>query len=292
MSTAEPQNFDQIQRFLVEGTPVRGELVQLETSYQQIIKQQAYPVGIQKVLGELLAAVTLITETLKLEGTLSLEVRSSAAVSLLMAESNPGGDVRALARWQAAQIQTQAQVSLGDLVGDQGHLVITLDPKKGKRYQGIVALSSPNLAECLQDYFSQSEQLPTRFWLMADPAQGRAAGLLLQSLPMQAGDDEDAWSRLTQLADTLKAEEALQLEAQTVLYRLYHEETVRVFPAKTLQFACTCSRERTQDALLGLGAQEVESILAEQGQIETQCQFCHTQYVFTEQDLRPYLSVH
>ncbi|MGM0983682.1 MAG: Hsp33 family molecular chaperone HslO [Pseudomonadota bacterium] len=270
---------DQIQRFLFDNTNVRGELVTLERAYGEVLERHEYPPAVNHLLGELLAAVALLTDTVKLDGTLSIEVRGQGALALLMAESNPGGELRAIARLAEDAVIPGEDTGFRELVGE-GKIMITLDPAGGHRYQGIVALEHDSLAGCLAAYFAQSEQLPTRLWLAADDQ--RAAGLLLQRLPDESrNQDADAWARTVHLADTVKDAELLGLEPLEVLRRLYHEETVRVFDPKALHFACTCSRERIASALLNLGKQELRDVLAEQGGIETQCHFCHTRYHFT-----------
>ncbi|UYF98716.1 Hsp33 family molecular chaperone HslO [Halomonas sp. GD1P12] len=274
---------DQIQRFMFDQTNVRGEIVTLADTYHEVLSRHAYPDAVNALLGELLAAVALLTDTVKLDGTLSIEVRGQGDLSLLMAESNPGGELRAIARLNEEGALPDDSAGFRDLVGE-GQIVITLDPKEGKRYQGIVALEFDTLAKCLEAYFSQSEQLPTRLWLAADGE--RAGGLLLQRLPdASQNQDIDAWERSVYLADTIKREELLGLEQREVLYRLYHEETVRVFDPKALRFGCTCSRERMSHALYSLGEAELKDILEEQGSIETQCHFCHTKYHYTAAEI-------
>jgi len=278
---------DQIQRFLFDQTNVRGEIVTLEQAYQEVLDRHAYPDAVNALLGELLAAVALLTDTVKLDGTLSIEVRGQGVLSLLMAESNPGGELRAIARVAEEAALPEESASFRELVGD-GQIVITLDPKDGNRYQGIVALDHDELAGCLEAYFSQSEQLPTRLWLAADGK--RAGGLLLQRLPNESqNQDVDAWERSAHLAATIKREELLGLEQREVLYRLYHEETVRVFDPKALRFGCTCSRERMAGSLMTLGAAELRHILAEQGAIDTQCHFCHSEYHYTAAEVETLL---
>lgn len=269
---------DQIQRFLFDDTNVRGEIVTLERAYAEVLERHDYPPVVNRLLGELLSAVALLTDTVKLDGTLSIEVRGQGALALLMAESNPGGELRAIARL-AEDVEPPADdIGFRELLG-QGQIMITLDPTDGHRYQGIVALDQDSLAGCLETYFTQSEQLPTRLWLAADGE--RTGGLLLQRLPDESrNQDADAWERTVHLAGTITAEELLGLEQLEVLRRLYHEETVRVFDPKALHFGCTCSRERIASALLTLGQDELRQILAEQGGIETQCHFCHTRYAF------------
>lgn len=269
---------DQIQRFLFDDTNVRGEIVTLEAAYQEVLDKHAYPTPVNRLLGELLSAVALLTETVKLDGTLSMEVRGDGAVSLLMAESNPGGELRAIVRLSETHDLPGDDAGFREWLGD-GRIVITLDPQEGNRYQGIVALDADDLASCLEDYFSRSEQLPTRLWLAADGQ--RAAGLLLQQLPNDAANkDPDAWERTVHLASTLRDDELLGLKQRELLFRLYHEEVIRVFDPKALRFGCTCSHERIAQALYNLGAAELRDILAEQKAIDTQCHFCNTRYHF------------
>lgn len=274
---------DQIQRFLFDDTNVRGEIVSLETAYAEVLDRHAYPPVVARQLGEMLAAVALLTETVKLDGTLSLEVRGQGALRLLMAESNPGGELRAIARLDDEAALPDEAATFAELVGD-GQIVITLDPREGNRYQGIVAIEADDLAGCLENYFARSEQLATRLWLAADGQ--RAAGLLLQQLPDDSRNlDPDAWDRLVHLASTVRDDELLGLAQRDLLYRLYHEETTRVFDPKPLHFGCTCSRERIARALLGLGAEELRDILDEQKAVDTQCHFCHTRYHFSAAEI-------
>lgn len=279
---------DQIQRFLFDDTNVRGELVALERAYAEVLDRHDYPPAVNRLLGEMLAAVALLTDTVKLDGTLSLEVRGDGALALLMAESNPGGELRAIARLAEGAEAPADDIGFRELLG-QGQIMITLDPREGHRYQGIVALEHDSLAGCLAAYFAQSEQLPTRLWLAADGQH--AGGLLLQRMPDESrNQDHDAWERSVHLADTVKREELLGLAPRELLHRLYHEETVRVFEPKTLRFGCTCSRERIADALLTLGEAELRQVLEEQGGIETQCHFCHSRYAFTAAEIEALLA--
>lgn len=285
---------DQLQRFLFDYTPIRGEIVQLQATYRDAIANHDYPAAIERLLGELLAACALLTATIKFDGTLSMEIRSEGTLRLLMAESNPGASERAqrlrgVARFDAEALADIDDQSLQTLTGD-GHVVITLDPEEGTRYQGIVALDQPSIAGCLEQYFAQSEQLPTRLWLAANDQH--AAGLLIQKLPASedaaqesSASDGDAWDRIKHLADTIRGDELTGLDAEQVLHRLFHEEQARVFEPAPVKFSCSCTRERFGRALHQLGAAELRSVLEEQGQIETQCHFCNTWYIFTPADV-------
>ncbi|KJZ07762.1 molecular chaperone Hsp33 [Halomonas sp. S2151] len=274
---------DQIQRFIIDDTNVRGEVTRLSEAYDEVLKRHEYPAAVNRQLGELLAAVALLTDTVKLDGTMTLEVRGSGDVSLMMAESNPGGELRAIARLAEDAALPGDEAGFRELVGE-GQIVITLDPREGRRYQGIVGIEHDRLAGCLEAYFTQSEQLPTRLWLAADGVS--AGGLLLQRLPDESlNQDDDAWDRAYHLAATLSEQELLELDAATLLVRLFHEEPLRTFESKALRFGCTCSRSRIAGGLMSLGHEELRQIVAEQGTIETQCHFCNTRYAFTAADV-------
>lgn len=276
---------DFTQRFLFDDTDVRGELVGLEASYQHVLAKHAYPQPVAQLLGELLAAASLLVGTLKFEGLLILQARSEGAVPLLMVECSSEGDVRGIARYHAEQINADA--GLAELM-PEGVLAMTIDPTQGQRYQGIVALDGVDLAECFTNYFVTSEQLSTRFWLSADGQ--RARGLLLQQLPADrlkdAEEREASWQHVATLADTLQTEELLGLDNETLLYRLYHEEPLRLFEPRGLQFRCSCSRERSANALVSLGQADAELLIEENaGSIVIDCQFCNERYAFDAADV-------
>ncbi|MET1079768.1 MAG: Hsp33 family molecular chaperone HslO [Pseudomonas sp.] len=273
------------QRFLFDDTDVRGELVVLNDSYAHVLAKHAYPEPVAQLLGELLAAAALLVGTLKFDGLLILQARSAGAVPLLMVECSSEGELRGIARYHGEQIAADA--GLLELM-PEGVLTLTVDPKQGQRYQGIVALDGADLSSCFSNYFATSEQLPTRFWLHADGR--RARGLLLQQLPADRLDDPEeraaSWQHLTVLADTLTAEEHLGLDNQTLLHRLYHEETVRLFDPRTLLFRCSCSRDRSAGALVSLGQEDAEALVAENnGTVVIDCQFCNQRYLFDAADV-------
>ncbi|WP_028241731.1 Hsp33 family molecular chaperone HslO [Stutzerimonas azotifigens] len=276
---------DFTQRFLFDDTDVRGEWAGLERSYAEVLAKHPYPEPVAALLGELLAAAALLVGTLKFDGLLVLQARSAGAVPLLMVECSSAREVRGIARYHAEQVQPGA--TLAELM-PEGVLTMTVDPTRGQRYQGIVALEGATLADCLSGYFATSEQLPTRFWLSADSR--RACGVLLQQLPADRVKDPEAreadWQHLTTLADTLTAEELLSLDPETVLRRLYHQEQVRLFDRLPLQFRCSCSRERSANALASLGREDAELLLQEQGgKVTIDCQFCNQRYEFDATDI-------
>lgn len=289
MNTPYLNDIDICQRFLIEDSTVRGEIVLLESSLQNIFAKHTYPIEIQGLLGELLTAAVLLASTVKIDGSLVIQARGGDPVDLLMVECDTRRNVRALARWNS---DTEGLSYRELLKGSQ--LVITLDPKRGDRYQGVVPLQGNSLAESLEFYFKQSEQLATRLWL--SQGDGRAAGMILQQLPFNTDiqlspeQNQEDWQRLTMLASTLTKEEQLHLAPQTLLQRLFHEENVRLFPAREVQFKCSCSQERFGFALANLGRHELEEIVREQGKITTTCEFCNQTYSFDQVDVEILLS--
>lgn len=274
---------DFIQRFHFSDSPVRGEIVQLADTVAAIMDRHVYPERVQSLLGEAVAAAVLLASTLKFEGSLILQVRGDGPLETLMVECNHALEVRAIAQVGESWSEASALLPLSALFGS-GQLAITIDPEKGERYQGIVPLGDSTLAACLEHYFAQSEQLPTRLWLAS--ADNAAAGLLLQVLPgHDEGDDADIWPRLQQLTDTVTSDELLELPGNELLYRLYHEEQVELHEASEVCFQCNCSRERTEQVLISLGEAELRDILVEQGVIDITCQFCNQQYRFDEIDV-------
>lgn len=271
------------QRFYFQEGAVRGEIVHLEQSLADVFNRHDYPDVIRSLLAQLAAASVLLTATLKIEGRVSLLARGNGRLRMIMAECTHNHEIRALAQLDESSEAWPDTASLKALLG-QGTLAITLEPEVGERYQGIVPLEKSSLAECLEEYFARSEQIPTRLWLQS--SAGNAAGLLLQVMPGAGGDDDDLWPRATGLADTLRPGELLELSPEEMLYRLYHEEEVTLPPSEEIRFACSCSRERTAEGLVSIGLAEAEDILAEQGEIRLICQFCQTEYLFTPQDVR------
>ena len=273
---------DRSLRFLFEDADIRGETAHLDNAYRDILAIHQYAPGVSRLLGEFLAAAVLLSTNLKFEGKLILQVRSEGQIPLLMVECDDKLRVRGIA--SGAQ---EATSNSNEQLLAKGQLAITIDPTHGQRYQGIVPLRQGSLADSLDAYFEQSEQLKTRVWLAADGQ--RAAGLLLQQLPAQITTDEELtqqhWEHCCTLAATVTAEELLQLNTENLLYRLYHEDPVRLFEPSPVCFHCNCSVERTFNALATLGSAEIEDILLEMGAVTMDCEFCNQQYRFERDDL-------
>ena len=275
---------DNLYRYLFDNASVRGELVQLEKSYQEVIAAHDYPVAIQHLLGELMAATSLLTATLKFSGDISIQLQGDGPVSLAVINGNNLQQLRGVSRWNG---DIAADAQLQSLFG-KGHMVITLTPDDGERYQGVVALDKETLSECLEAYFEQSEQLPTKIKLFADANQ--AAGMFLQVLPTD-GDHNAEFEHLSVLTETVKQEELFTLEAEEVLHRLYHEEEVRLFEPVAITFNCSCSKERSAQAIRTVAKAEIDSIIAEQGKVEMGCEYCNSKYIFDAIDVEAIYAV-
>ena len=273
---------DAIQRFIFENTDIRGEIVSLNNSYVDALAAHDYPKVVKHLLGELIASAILLSSTLKFEGLLTLQARGEGPLSLLMVECTDRKTFRAVAQFKDGI----SPASLQELLG-KGNLLITVDPVKGNRYQGIVPLEKTTLSASLEDYFAQSVQLQTRLWLACDGDS--CAGLLLQALPaneeISAIVRAESWNRVTTLAETVQDGELLELEHETLLLRLFHEEVVRIFASEPVRFACTCSQERSAKIISTLDRGEIASIIEEEGQLAMDCHFCNHRYVFTAMDI-------
>ncbi|EGP03891.1 Hsp33-like chaperonin [Pasteurella multocida subsp. multocida str. Anand1_goat] len=227
-----------------------------------------------------MVATSLLTATLKFEGDITVQVQGDGPLKLALVNGNHQQQIRALARLQA---DVSDDMSLAQLVG-KGVLVITIAPTEGERYQGVIALDKPTITACLEDYFVRSEQLQTQLIIRAGEFEGQpvAAGMLLQIMPDGSGSPED-FEHLATLAATVKEEELFGLTAEELLYRLYHEERVEIFPSQPISFFCGCSQERSGAALLLISDEELDEVLAEHnGTIDMQCECCGTHYFFNK----------
>ena len=268
-------------RFIFDDMPVRGLHVRLENVWKHIVGQKHYPAAIRCALGELLAAGALLSGNLKTDGTLIVQVQGQGRLKMLVVEATSDQTVRATARWdETAEINDDE--SLTDLLGSNSVFVLTLQPKDAEPWQGVVPLEGGSIAQMLINYTKRSEQLDTQIVLASsDDACG---GLLVQRLP-ETEPDAASWEHVGTLVQTLTPEELSGLDAQHVLYRLFHETPPRVFDPESIEFACTCSRGKVSDMLLMLGGEEVGGVVAEQGSIQIDCDFCHAKYVFDETDV-------
>lgn len=299
----------ELHKFIFDGLPVRGALVRLTDAWQEVLKRRAantqtgaYATPVRELLGEMLAAGTLMQSNIKFNGALVLQLMGDGPVKVAVAEVQSDLSLRATASVQG-EVGEGARLSEMTNVLGQGRCAITLDPKDkqpGQQpYQGVVPLHGDKreklekLSEVLEHYMLQSEQLDTRLILAADDKV--AAGLLIQRMPLEGAgnlgksneDDigmDEAFNRIAIFAQSLKREELLSLDADTILHRLFWEEKLLRFEPHTPKFACSCSREKVSNMLRGLGVAEVESILSEREDIEVGCDFCGAQYRFDAVD--------
>jgi len=282
---------DCLHRFIFEQFPIRGHLVHLDASWRALIEHREYPSAIRDTLGEAVVASLLLAATIKFEGVLSLQLQGDGPMHLMLAQCTSGLGVRALARHRAGSLaEPAADLGIPGLIGT-GNLTVTLETDDGaQRYQGIVPITGRRLADSLQVYFENSEQLPTRLWLHAD-ASG-LAGMLMQKLP--AADSassadtaaiDDAWRRVQLIGETLTSTELRTLADAEILHRLFNEDDVRLFESSPVYFRCRCSRERVSSMLQGLGETETRSVLEERGEVEVRCDFCNRAYVFDAVDV-------
>ncbi len=278
---------DTLQRFLFEHTPIRGEIVHLDATWQAILSKHEYPPLVRDLLGQMMAAAALLAGSLKLNGRMVIQLQGSGPITLMVVESTNAHELRGLAHWQELPDSGDLKALTGD-----ARLTITLEPRDDQdRYQSIVELTGTTLSEALMKYLQQSEQLDTYLWLSAD-AQ-RAAGMMLQKLPSnEVHADVDALNRIINLASTLTYDELLKVEELHLIHRLFHEETVRVFDPQPVCFRCSCSRDRVSNMLRSLGITEVKSILAEQGHVHVACEFCNQKYNFDSVDVEELFATH
>ncbi|BDU52878.1 Hsp33 family molecular chaperone HslO [Limnohabitans sp. INBF002] len=315
----------QLHKFLFDGLPVRGMLVQLTDVWQEVIKRRAdnvetgpYAEPVRHLLGEMTAAAVLMQSNIKFNGALVMQIFGDGPLKLAVVEVNPNLSLRATAK-VVGELGDASTLPEMVNVNNEGRCAITLDPLNkmpGQQpYQGVVPLFDDHrkkldkFSDVLQHYMLQSEQLDTTLVLAANDTT--AAGLLIQRLPIKGEgnlaakasmEDEDEigrnedYNRISILASSLTADELLNLDAETILRRLFWEEKLVRFEPLTPSFACSCSRERVSNMIRSLGTEEVESILAERGEVEVGCDFCGQQYrydavdaahIFTGLDIQP-----
>jgi molecular chaperone Hsp33 len=269
---------DVLRRFLFEDLGIRGVWVNITASWQTAKNHQQGPENAQLLLGQGLAAVALLSSTIKFNGSMIMQIQGEGDFKALVAQSTHDRNIRGLIR---SDIHVQ-DGTLSEMFGNNGRLVLTIEPEDANPYQGIVALDGDNLGDAIENYFEKSEQLNTRVWLYAD-AQS-AMGLLIQELPSKDLDSKE-WERVQLLANTLTEKEALTWGSEELLYKLFSEDVVRLYEPESVQFKCSCGRPRIERTLRALGEEELNSILAEQGKIEVNCEFCGAHYKFDPIDI-------
>lgn len=277
--------YDVLQRFVVENTEVRGEIVRLKETFRSAAQYVDYPPEIRQLLGEALSAAALLCATLKFSGKLSLQLQGDGQISLLLVQVTHDRKIRGLIQWSGAA----EKLTFRQMIGN-AQFAITIEPDQGNRYQGIVPISGESLGDCLESYFRQSEQLPTGIRLAAD--EETAAGFLLQRLPgHETKQAQEEWEHLTILAKTITDQELLSLPSEDLLYRLYHGEEVRLYDPQPVDFFCSCSKQRCENAILSLGKDEIRELAADSTSLTMNCEFCGAPYSISHDDLLNLLDV-
>ncbi len=295
-----PKLGDFVQTFQIEDLNIRGRLVRIEDAFARTTENHDYPPLLTQLIGETMVLASVLASALKYDGIFTLQIQGDGPVSLIMADITSDGAMRAYAKCREdADLSSVDSVSIPQLIG-AGHMAFTVDQGPDTdRYQGIVELTGPTLAECAQNYFRQSEQLETAIVIVSNPnAAGdasRAAGLMIQRLPTEKdGELEvESWHRAVVLMSSIKAEELLDpaLSASQVLYRLYHEDGVRLYTQNHLRNECRCSGDRVSSTLRAFPRSEIEE-MAEDGRITVTCEFCRTDYVYDNAKLEDLYSDH
>ena len=290
---------DAVQSFSIENTNVRGRLVRLGKAYEKILNKHNYPTQVASLIGELTAMSVSLADSLKYHGQFILQTQSTGPVDMMVANVTSKGTLRSYARYDIKKFEnTTMQNSIPCLLGN-GHIAFTVDQGKDtERYQGITPLEGSNLAECAQNYFRQSEQIETAILLTADPEKKRAAALMIQKMPISRiksfqtnspfyEDDEENWRNAVILMSSTKALELLdpQLEANDLLFRLFHESGLRLYNKKSLTYKCPCSKEKLATILASFSPKEIEGMKTNEGLVTSNCEFCGTIYKFNDEAL-------
>lgn len=271
---------DSIQRFIFEHANIRGEIVHLDTSFQAIINQRNYPAMVKNLLGEAIVSCLLLASSIKFEGSLNLQFQGDKRLSLLLVQCDHELNVRAFAHYtEGLEIIDYATAFL------EGQMVLTMNQyNQTQNYQSMVPIQSTSMSENLMTYFAQSEQIATRVWLAVD--EDKAAGMLLQLMPGQDSvQREQFWEYAVQLGQTVSEAELLNLDNQTLLYRLYNETELRLFEPRGTRFQCRCTPQKMKQVIAVLGEVEAQSLIKEQGNIEINCDFCNQKYSFDPIDV-------
>jgi molecular chaperone Hsp33 len=284
---------DALKKFLFDDRSVRVESVRIEQAWLSAQEHQQYPAPVTALLGELVAASTLLAANLKFDGSLLLQLQGDGAIALMVVECRADLSIRATVKMRERPLPDAGDLQSLLNPGGTAKFIVVLDPPKhtpGRQaYQGIVPLEGTSVAQALEQYMLRSEQLHTRIWLAADSLH--CSGLLIQRLPLQGGAQQteietadESWARAQHLAQTLTPAEMLSTDQDTLLHRLFWQETLLVFESILITWKCSCTQERVADMLRMLGKAEVDDILQEQGKVEVACEFCGLPYVFDALD--------
>ena len=278
---------DAVRRYLFDLAPdVRLMTVHLGKTKNDMLDHQTMPMAVKTLCEELVAAACLLSHMLKFDGEMILQIKGSGPITMMVAECSSEGRIRSTAQWSDIGDAS----TFGDLVGT-GYLAVTVDPRQGERYQGIVPLESGSISGCLNHYFENSEQLDTHLWLASN--QSTVGGLLIQRIPEEGGQslqEYSNWETLSTLANTITDHELASDAGPLLIYKLFHELDPRSFDPWTIEFGCSCSKERSARALRALGETELKQLFAEQPTLTLDCHFCGQVYQYDQADLEWLLS--
>lgn len=280
---------DYVQRFIFEGSPIRGEIVRLENSFNIIAQQRDYPSFVLKFLGETLVSNVMLSTTLKYEGQTTMQMRQEGPLGMLVAKCNNHLHIRGLAKWDENSSFEDLKNTL-----DNGQMVITVQPdNQVDVYQSVVKISQQPVAQVMEHYFSQSEQLQTRIWLAVN--QQCAVGLLIQQVGQNQHDEDEKnalWDEIIMLTNTITEDELINLDDVSLLGRLYHEYDLRMFEPKPIEFRCTCNMTKMESAILVMGQDEANNILKQYKKLSVKCEYCNNEYTFSEAEVQAVFANH
>ena len=282
-----PVDQDAVRKYLCDDAPdARLMTVKLGQSTDDMLDHQQMPAPIKALCAELVAATCVLAHMLKFDGEMIIQIKSAGPVTMMVAECSSEGRIRATAQWDDIDHYT----TFSELIG-KGYMAVTVDPKHGERYQGIVPLESGSIEGCINHYFDSSEQLDTKLWLSSDTTT--VAGLLIQRIPDEGGSRTSTasnWETLSTLAATVTKEELASEAGPLLIYKLFHELSPRSFDPFSIRFGCSCTRERSSRAIRALGENEVKQLFAEQPSVTVDCHFCGRVYQYDQADLEWLLS--
>ena len=282
-----PVDQDAVRKYLCDDAPdARLMTVKLGQSTDDMLDHQQMPAPIKALCAELVAATCVLAHMLKFDGEMIIQIKSAGPVTMMVAECSSEGRIRATAQWDDIDHYT----TFSELIG-KGYMAVTVNPKHGERYQGVIPLESGSIEGCINHYFDSSEQLDTKLWLSSDATT--VAGLLIQRIPDEGGSHTSTasnWETLSTLAATVTKEELASEAGPLLIYKLFHELSPRSFDPFSIRFGCSCTRERSSRAIRALGETEVKQLFAEQPSVTVDCHFCGRVYQYDQADLEWLLS--
>lgn len=271
---------DHIQRFLFKDLNIRGQHLQIDQAWQKMIAERHYTPELTKVLGELTAIVLMLANGMKHLGKVSIQVQGSGPVNLLLVEATHDLNIRGVAKTNAPLTN---QSSLDELLGD-GQILVTMENTQTQSFfQSYVPREENRIAKAFETFLSQSDQQPSKLWLAANE-QG-IGGVLIQKMPTTDNHDEDGWERIHLLTDTVTDKELIELEAEPLLHRLFHEELIELYSPEEVHYDCPQNKSKVDDMILSLGEAEARKILEEQGEIVIHNEICNFHLRYTKEDI-------